>query len=436
MLRGSRQCPAVGTLLAALARILVVSNMYPPHHYGGYELSCMDVVNRWRERGHEVLVLTSTLRVPGVADPVNERAAGVWRALSIAWEDGDLLDVPLWRRPSQQRSDQRVLAAALAEVRPDVVSIWHMAALSTGLLTTLVGSGVPLVYNVCDDWLTYAARIDPWMKLFVDRPAVGRAVERVTGLPATLPAIATSGAFCFVSDLTAERSRVHTGWTFPVETVVYSGIASDDFPVVDAVPDRPWRWRLLHVGRIDPRKGIETAVRALALLPPEATLEILGRGEEAHAQRLRDVAAELGVADRVHFGVVDRSQLRARYAEADVVLFPTEWEEPFGLVPVEAMASGTPVVATGTGGSGEFLVDGGNCLLFPPGDHTALAAAVTRLATDAELRRALVTGGLATANDLSVDRLADVLEAWHVAAAGGFADGQPEPRRLASAQRE
>jgi glycosyltransferase involved in cell wall biosynthesis len=80
------------------------------------------------------------------------------------------------------------------------------------------------------------------------------------------------------------------------------------------------------------------------------------------------------------------------------------------------------VVATGTGGSGEYLVDGSNCVLFRAGDPAALAAAIERLAADDPLRARLVTGGLETAARLTVDRLAaDVREAYRAARA----DDQP-----------
>jgi glycosyltransferase involved in cell wall biosynthesis len=413
-----------------MARILVVQNMYPPHHYGGYELSCRDVVDRWRRRGHTVEVLTGDLRRSGVDDPAGERAAGVRRDLPIAFRDGELLSPPLWRRPGLERRAQRRLREALESTRPDVVSMWHMAALPTGLITTLVRSGLPLVYVVCDDWLSYTARIDPWMRLFVDRPALGRVVETLTHLPATVPDLGASGTFCFVSRLTEERSLAHTAWTFPMSTVTYSGIDLDDFPLAhaEAGASRAWEWRLLHVGRLDARKGIDVAIRALAHLPAEATLELLGSGDPSYGDELRRVAAEAGVTDRVRFGSVPRDELAARYAAADAFVFPTDWEEPFGLVPLEAMACATPVVATGRGGSAEFLVDGENCLLFPAGDPEALAGAVRRLAESAELRHTLVVGGLRTAAELTVDRLAEVLEAWHLAAAARFADGTPAHR--------
>jgi glycosyltransferase involved in cell wall biosynthesis len=114
-----------------------------------------------------------------------------------------------------------------------------------------------------------------------------------------------------------------------------------------------------------------------------------------------------------------RQQLRDHYCGADVVVFPSEWPEPFGLVPLEAMACGTPVVATGTGGSGEFLEDGVNCLLFTPGDPDALAKALSRLAEDPALRSRIVAGGTATARRMNMDVYADKLEVLHRRAAFG-----------------
>ena len=92
-----------------------------------------------------------------------------------------------------------------------------------------------------------------------------------------------------------------------------------------------------------------------------------------------------------------RGELPDIYAGSDVVLFPVRWQEPWGLVPLEAMALGRPVIATGQGGSGEYLRDQENCLLVPPGDPRAIAAAVRRLADDPQLRARIRTGGLATA---------------------------------------
>jgi glycosyltransferase involved in cell wall biosynthesis len=177
--------------------------------------------------------------------------------------------------------------------------------------------------------------------------------------------------------------------------VVHPGI--DDALFRPAEPP-PWRWRLLYLGRLDPRKGVHLAVDALAKLPTETTLVLQGSGDARYVEELRERAAALGVGDRVSFTSTPRERLREVYAEADVVLFPVQWEEPWGLVPLEAMAVGRPVIASGTGGSREYLEHESNCLIYAPADSgEALAAAVRRLAGDPALRERMRQAGTLTA---------------------------------------
>jgi glycogen(starch) synthase len=411
--------------------ILVVTNMYPPHWLGGYELSCRDVVARWRRRGHRVSVLTTTLRLAGRSGGPDDGApeSEVRRELAFYWDDHELVNPRPWRRWAIERANQRRLRKALVETAPDVVSVWNMGAMSLGLLATVHRAGIPMVLVVCDDWLVYGPRLDPWTRMFFDHGRRARLARWLTRLPTGPPDLDRVGPACFVSDFTRRRAREWSRWSLPRSAVVYSGIDPADFPLDRLAPRSGWDWRLLFVGRLDDRKGVETLIRALALLPGEATLDVVGPGPEAYVARLRELVAELNLAGRVRFRQVPRAELGAVYAAADVFVFPSEWDEPFGLVPVEAMACATPVVATGTGGSAEFLADGVNCLRYPVGDATALAAAVERLAGDPGLRARLVAAGRSTAADLNVDRLAEELEAWHLAAARGFADGEPAPRR-------
>ena len=141
-----------------------------------------------------------------------------------------------------------------------------------------------------------------------------------------------------------------------------------------------------------------TAVESLSHLPDAARLTIVGGWDEREEARLRALADSRAVAARVIFaGQLPAHEVRAAYDNADVVVFPVIWEEPWGLVPLEAMARGRPVVATGRGGSGEYLRDGENAVLFEAGDARALARAVRRLADDAGLRRRLRQSGLETA---------------------------------------
>jgi glycosyltransferase involved in cell wall biosynthesis len=212
-------------------------------------------------------------------------------------------------------------------------------------------------------------------------------------------------------------------WKVERAEITPPGINRRHFPPLDPTAaskraSNGFRWRLMYVGRIDENKGMSTILRALQLLPGDATVQFVGRGDDEHRAELEAMARDAGVIARVSFADVPRPALASRYLDADTVLFPSVWDEPFGLVPLEAMACGVPVVATGTGGSAEFLDDGRNCLLVPRRDETALARAVERLAASPELRARLVEGGLATADSYTTDRLADRLERLHLAETG------------------
>ena len=410
-------------------RILVLSNMFPPHHIGGYELSCKDVMDRLRARGHEITVLTTTMRIAGVEDPPDERAHGILRDLSFYWDDHKLVSPPFRERLARERANQRALIDAIERSRPDVVSVWNMGAMSLGLLTTLVERDLPIVFAVCDDWLVYGPKLDAWTRLFKWSTIAARAARAMFGVPTAMPDLTDAGAFCFVTDFVRARAKVKARLDAGYSTVVYSGIDRADFPAV-AREAKPWRGRLLCVGRVNELKGVDVAIEALAHLDADTSLDILGRVDPAYRARLDEIIGRHGLTDRVRFDVVARSELAARYRAADALLFPVRWEEPFGLVPIEAMVCGTPVIATGLGGSAEFLANETNCLLVPPNDPAVLAAAITRLAGDEALRARLVDGGLPLADELTTDHLADTFEVWHKAAAEHFANGRPPDRQL------
>jgi len=357
--------------------------MYPPHHFGGYELVWRSAVEHLRSEGHAVRVLTTDLRTGATApdDP------GVHRELRWYWRDHGFPRARLRPVLALERHDQAVLSRHLEEHRPDVVSWWAMGGMPLSLVEAVRRRGLPSVAFVHDDWLDYGPHVDGWLRRFGGRKrVVAPLAERLTGLPARVD-LARAADYVFVSDSTRRRAGVDGG-------IAHSGIQPD---FLAPAPEREWAWRLLYVGRLDERKGIDTAIEALPHLPA-ARLAIVGGWDEREEARLRGLAASLGVAGRVEFrGQRERGELLEAYAEADAVVFPVRWEEPWGLVPLEAMGRGRPVVATGRGGSGEYLRHEENCLRFDAGDAGGLAAAVERLAGDPALRARLREGGAATA---------------------------------------
>ena len=156
--------------------------------------------------------------------------------------------------------------------------------------------------------------------------------------------------------------------------------------------------RLVVVSRLVERKGVGNVVSALAEVPG-AEVVIAGGPEESalpdheEARRLMGLAEAAGVADRVQLrGRVDRADLPALLRSADAVLC-VPWYEPFGLVALEAMACGVPVVATAVGGLVDTVVDGVTGIHVPPRSPQHLAAALRSLLEDPVLRRRLGTAG-------------------------------------------
>ncbi len=376
---------------AAAMRILTVGNMYPPHALGGYEITWRAAVAHLRERGHDVRVLTTDYRAPGVAVGGDDES-DVHRELRWYWRDHAFPRLSLRERMTLERHNARVFDRHVRELRPDVVSWWAMGGMSLSLVERARRAGLPAAAIVGDDWLDYGPRVDAWTRMFASRPRAAAIARAITGVPTQVD-WSDAGSWLFNSETVRRRALVAHP-ELRDTAVAHPGIEPGRFRAAERPP---WRWRLLCLGRIDPRKGIDTAVRALAELPPEATLAVVGGGDERHLEELRQLARELRLSRRVSFERRPRAEIARAYAEADALVFGVRWEEPWGLVPLEGMAVGCPVVATGTGGSGEYLRHEENCLIFERDRPDALAAAVRRLAGDADLRTRLCEGGLATA---------------------------------------
>jgi glycosyltransferase involved in cell wall biosynthesis/phosphoheptose isomerase len=181
--------------------------------------------------------------------------------------------------------------------------------------------------------------------------------------------------------------------------VVPAGVDLEMFtPGGPVEPRVPGRRRILYVGRLVRRKGVGNVISALPRLPG---VELVVAGgpersrleEDPEGRRLGALAKELGVADRVQLrGRVERERLPELIRSADAVV-TVPWYEPFGIVPLEAMACGVPVIATAVGGMIDSVVDGTTGVHVPPRDPDRLAEAISSLLEDPATRRAYGTAG-------------------------------------------
>ncbi|WP_112274156.1 glycosyltransferase [Lentzea terrae] len=167
--------------------------------------------------------------------------------------------------------------------------------------------------------------------------------------------------------------------------VVPCGVDTKLFSPLGPVVERGAPHRIVSVGRLVPRKGFDDLIAALPLVPDTELVIAGGSRDLKHdpeAQRLLACAEACGVTDRVHLiGQVARTDMPALLRSADVVAC-VPWYEPFGIVPLEAMACGAPVVASAVGGLKDTVVNGVTGVLTPPRDPRNLGRALRRLLAD------------------------------------------------------
>jgi glycogen synthase len=378
-------------------RVLAVGNMYPPHHLGGYELCWQGAMAHLRGSGHGALVLTTDYRRPdAVADESDAHEPDVHRELRWYWEDHGWPEMSPLARLGLERHNAAAFDRQIREFEPDLVTWWSVGGMSLGLIERARRAAIPALLFVHDYWPSYGPERDLWTRMWRWRPRRGALVQSLTGLP-TRPDLPAAGRWLFNSQSMREQTLA-TGLRIDDSAILAPGI-DRSYLLAPREPEAPpWRWRLLYIGRVVEQKGVRTAIESLPLLAPQASLQIVGDGDAGYRRELDQTARSLGVRDRVEFsGARAREELFDTYRAADVVIFPVQWPEPFGLVPLEAMALGRPVVATGRGGSGDYLEHGGNALLFEAGNAGKLAATLQTVAADPGLRNRLRRGGYETA---------------------------------------
>jgi len=230
----------------------------------------------------------------------------------------------------------------------------------------------------------------------------------------------------------ADLTRLYSGGTAPVLELVVSLVSEVDVHSLSAVTRNPDAGRpveLLSVGRLDPEKAPEMLLKALARLeertPGRYRLTIVGDGQLE--KELRAEAAQFGDAVRFCGHIPNGPELFTLYRASDVFVHVARTE---GLPQVltEAQAAGLPIVATDVGGVRAGLGDGAEALLVPPNDPEAFVAAITRVASDGDLRAVFRERGLARARALTLER-----QAARVAAFISSLEA-PEPGRAAESR--
>ncbi len=365
-------------------RVLMLSWEYPPHVVGGLGRHVAALARTLTAQGHQVHVVTR-----GPADD---------QAPTEEWLDGiHVVRVPEAPPvipfddliPWVLAFNNRVTAAAGRLLREYDIQVihahdwlvtyaaaalketWELPIVATVHATEygrhqgwLPGPMNKLIHQV-EWWLTYEAR-----RVITCSSYMRQQVEDIFALPRDKVDVVPNGVD--VSDFEVEASeaaefrRTLTG---------------------------PRTRMVLFAGRLEYEKGVQTVLRALQRVRERiGPTRFFIAGVGTYSEELRRQVRELGLRHHVRFtGFLEDHELRLHYAAADVAVAPSIYE-PFGLVAVEAMACGTPVVVGDTGGLRE-IVSGGTGLFFTPQDEDELATELTRVLSDDALAKRLVERG-------------------------------------------
>jgi glycogen(starch) synthase len=362
---------------------MVLSWEYPPRIVGGLGRHVSALTAALVRAGHEVEVVAR--EHPDA--PVTERRPGLHvRRVDAAPPVVGFDDLLPW----VMAFNTALVAAGAAAARERPVDVvhahdWLVAAAGAELAGLL---DVPLVATVhATEWGRHRGHLPP---------GISRTIHAVEGwLVERADAVITCSAYM--------RDQVRDLFGRPSASidVIPNGVDVDWF-TLDAAEVRTFRRTLaddgthlvLFAGRLEYEKGVQTVLHALERVTDRAgPARFLIAGIGTYTDELRALVERLGLGHRVRFtGFLDEQALRLHYAAADVAVAPSLYE-PFGLVAAEAMACGTPVVASDTGGLREILA-GGHGLTFPPEDAGELADRIVEVLTDRALADRLVARGL------------------------------------------
>jgi phosphatidyl-myo-inositol alpha-mannosyltransferase len=275
---------------------------------------------------------------------------------------------------SPGRATARRTAEVLRTLEPDVVHL-HEPVVPGPTVSALIGFNGPMVGTF------HAAGEVPHQWL---RPALRSLMMRLTFRVA-------------VSE--SARETAVGNWTGAEYTVLWNGIEIE--PITSAVPAVEEKPTVLFIGRHEPRKGLEVLLDAWEGIDRDARLQVVGVGPQTDELQRR------AVGDVEWFGTVTDGRRNSLLRGARVFCAPSLRGESFGVVLLEGMAAGAPVVASAIEGYSNVARSGQDALLVPPGDVDALRNALRLLLDDTDVRTRLIASGYERAEEFSMHRLAE-----------------------------
>jgi glycosyltransferase involved in cell wall biosynthesis len=371
--------------------VCLVSQEYPPETArGGIGTQTWDKARELARLGHSVHVLSSSAGRELKPRTAVEDRVTVHRMPALCLESGQ--DVPIYNDAAYWLgytwSVFRYLHGLMQKTAFDVIDFAEYGAEGFAYqLNRGTWNWAPVVVHLHGSLGSLAQHVG-WPEEDSDFHRVGTFMEGVS--------IQLADGLMSCSACTAEFTSRFYRVSRQLIDVVYCSVDTQAFrpgPEAERAADQP---TVLFVGNIAKNKGVQTVFEAVLRLRrkyPRIRLQILGRGDDDLEDQLRRRSRAEGTGLNVEFhGFTGRERLPELYRRADVFCLPSQYEA-FGLVYLEAMACGCPVVASAAGGGPEAVLDGETGIVVPPGDAGAVVQALDLLLGDAPLRRRMGAAG-------------------------------------------
>jgi glycosyltransferase involved in cell wall biosynthesis len=400
-------------------KFLILSNFYPPHHIGGSELLCQEVVEALEKRGHTSVILTSTFGVNKTTIESN-----VYRLLTLESGLNYYKIREAWLYPFRKAQNIRYLRQLVETIQPDVIFVWGMWSLSKDLAAEterMLGSRV--LYYLANPWPIQTNM----HQAYWNNPAkssLGKITKAILRIPMQLLLknewnnIYINFAHAPCCSLALRNQLIDSGIKLAEAPIIYEGINLERYFEYSTRNHDTQNLSLLYVGILAPHKGVHTAIEAIANLEPtqqrRISLTILGKGHPQYKSHLLELVDKYHLSDTVMFtNPIPREELPEFLGRFDILLLPSIWEEPLALIMQESLASGLVVIGSATGGTKEIIVDGENGLTFPAEDFLTLRDKIDLLLNDPLLGRKLAESGQRTAKEkFDLVRMVDDIEAY------------------------
>lgn len=337
-------------------RITILTNLYPPQAIGGYERAMADYARLLHKRGHEVLVLTSNTKEYTIDYTLTDSEPLVKRCLILGgfWNDTG----GFWFPPEQVEpinlENQKILVQELKSFQPQVCLVGNIDLLRIELLNIFLIAEIPVIHYVMNASPGYPLEVYPRSPLY---------------------------KYITCSNWIRQKLQ-EQGYPVATAETIYPGAAVEEFYQPELPPQD--RLRIAYASLVMYYKGADILIESLCLLQAAGipfTATIAGGSLEANfVEALQKLIESEGFQEQVYFpGTLSRQQLKKLYKTHNVLVFPSRFEEPFGISQIEAMAAGLTLVTSGTGGAREIVEDGEDGLIFESENPLHLAEILSSL---------------------------------------------------------